>query len=30
MEQNTLAQLNAAAHNEFEEHDVVYLSLIHI
>ena len=26
MEQNTLAQLNAAAHNEFEEHDVVYKS----
>ena len=26
MEQNTLAQLNAAAHNEFEEYDVVYKS----
>ena len=26
LEQNTLAQLNAAAHNEFEEHDVVYKS----
>ncbi|MGN0373145.1 MAG: rubrerythrin [Enterocloster sp.] len=25
-ESNTLAQLNAAAHNEFEEHDVVYRS----
>lgn len=26
LEQNTLAQLNAAAHNEYEEHDVVYKS----
>ena len=24
LEQNTLAQLRAAAHNEYEEHDVVY------
>ena len=26
LEKNTLAQLNAAAHNEYEEHDVVYKS----
>lgn len=26
LENNTLAQLNAAAHNEYEEHDVVYKS----
>lgn len=26
MEQNTLAQLKAATHNEYEEHDVVYKS----
>lgn len=26
LEQNTLAQLNAATHNEYEEHDVVYKS----
>ena len=26
LEKNTLAQLNAAAHNEYDEHDVVYKS----
>ena len=30
LEKNTLAQLNAAAHNEYEEHDVVYKSFAEV
>ena len=30
LEENTLAQLNAAAHNEYEEHDVVYKSFAEV